>query len=90
MGHKSGIGQDAHAISGTTLPNCVATRESLGCDCRVATAVPRAKQRQTRRGPALIADRAYDVDALRAWRARQGMEAVLPARARRMNLQPPP
>ena len=36
----------------------------------------------------LSADRAYDVDALRAWRTRQGMEAVLPTRARRMNLQP--
>ncbi len=26
---------------------------------------------------------------MRAWRARQGMEAVLPARARRTNPQPP-
>ena len=35
------------------------------------------------------AARAYDVDALRAWRTRQGMEAVLPTRARRMNLPAP-
>ena len=38
--------------------------------------------------PCLIADRAYDGDAFRAWRERQGIEAVIPARKGRTN--PPP
>ena len=33
----------------------------------------------------LIADQAYDVDALRAWLARQGIEAVIPVQTRRTN-----
>lgn len=33
----------------------------------------------------LITDRAYDADA---WRARQGIKTVIPARARRTNPQP--
>ena len=37
--------------------------------------------------PCLIADRAYDGDAFRAWLAQRGIEAVLPARRRRLNLQ---
>ena len=36
----------------------------------------------------LIADRAYDRDAFRAWRAQRGIEAVIPARGRRLNPQP--
>ena len=36
----------------------------------------------------LIADRAYDRDAFRAWLAQQDLEAVLPARRRRLNSQP--
>ena len=38
--------------------------------------------------PCLIADRAYDGDAFRAWRARQGLEAVIPARQGRTNPRP--
>ena len=37
--------------------------------------------------PCLIADRAYDGDAFRAWRAQPGIEAVLPARKGRTNPQ---
>ena len=36
----------------------------------------------------LIADRAWDGDAFRAWRAQKGIEAVIPARRRRTNPQP--
>ena len=36
----------------------------------------------------LIADRAYDSDGFRAWRAQRGIEAVIPARSRRLNPQP--
>ena len=36
----------------------------------------------------LIADRAYDSDAFRAWLAPRGIEAVIPARGRRLNPQP--
>ena len=36
----------------------------------------------------LRADRTYDVDALRAWRARQGIKAVMTARIRCANPQP--
>ena len=36
----------------------------------------------------LIADRAYDRDAFRAWLAQRGIEAVIPARGRRLNPQP--
>ena len=38
--------------------------------------------------PCLITDRAYDGDAFRAWRERQGIEAVIPARKRRTNPRP--
>ena len=38
--------------------------------------------------PCLIADRAYDSDAFRAWRARQGIKAVISARKGRTNPQP--
>ncbi len=38
--------------------------------------------------PCLIADRAYDGDAFRAWREQQGIKAVIPARKGRTN--PPP
>ena len=38
--------------------------------------------------PCLIADRAYDGDAFRAWREQQGIEAVIPARKGRVNPQP--
>ena len=38
--------------------------------------------------PCLIADRAYDGDAFRAWRERQGLEAVIPARKGRTNPRP--
>ena len=40
--------------------------------------------------PCLIADRAQDGDALRAWRAPRGLEAVIPARKGRTNPQPRP
>ena len=33
----------------------------------------------------LIANRAYDVDALRAWLASRGIQAVIPARSRRLD-----
>ena len=36
----------------------------------------------------LIADRAYDNDGFRAWLAQRGLEAVIPARRRRLNPQP--
>ena len=36
----------------------------------------------------LLADRAYDGDALRAWLAQQGLKAVIPARSRRLEPQP--
>ena len=36
----------------------------------------------------LIADRAYDRNAFRAWWAQRGIEAVIPARGRRLNPQP--
>ena len=38
--------------------------------------------------PCLIADRAYDGDAFRAWRERQGIEPVIPARKGRTNPRP--
>ncbi len=38
--------------------------------------------------PCLIADRAYDSDAFRAWREQQGIEAVIPARKGRTNPRP--
>ena len=38
--------------------------------------------------PCLIADRAYDGDAFRAWREQQGIEAVIPARKGRTTPQP--
>ena len=38
--------------------------------------------------PCLIADRAYDGDAFRAWLAQRGTEAVIPVRRGRTNLQP--
>ena len=38
--------------------------------------------------PCLIADRAYDRDGFRAWRAQRDIEAVLPARRGRLNPQP--
>ncbi len=38
--------------------------------------------------PCLMADRAYDGDGFRAWRAPRGTEAVLPARKGRTNPQP--
>ena len=38
--------------------------------------------------PCLMADRAYDGDPFRAWRAQRGTEAVLPARKGRTNPQP--
>ena len=37
--------------------------------------------------PRLIADRAYDRDASRAWRAPQAIEAVIPTQHRRLNPQ---
>ena len=36
----------------------------------------------------LIADRAYDRDGFRAWRAQRDIEAVIPARRGRLNPQP--
>ncbi len=39
--------------------------------------------------PCLIADRAYDSDAFHAWLEQQGIEAVLPARRRRLNPHDP-
>ena len=36
----------------------------------------------------LIADRAYDRDAFRAWLAQRDIKAVIPARRRRLNPQP--
>ena len=36
----------------------------------------------------LIADRAYDSDAFRAWLAQQGIKVVIPVRTRRTNPQP--
>lgn len=47
-----------------------------------------AKRKQAGQGTDYIADRAYDVDALRAWLAQQGIEVVIPARGRRTNLWP--
>ena len=38
--------------------------------------------------PRLIANRAYDGDAFRAWREQQGIKAVTPARKGRTNPQP--
>ena len=38
--------------------------------------------------PCLMADRTYDGDAFRAWRAQRGTEAVLPARKGHTNPQP--
>ena len=38
--------------------------------------------------PCLIADRAYDSDGFRAWRAQRGIEAVIPARRGRIHPQP--
>ena len=38
--------------------------------------------------PCLIADRAYGGDAFRAWRERQGIEPVIPARKGRTNPRP--
>ena len=38
----------------------------------------------------LIADRAYDGDAFRAWRAQRGIKAVIPARNGRTNPSPTP
>ena len=38
--------------------------------------------------PCLIADRAYDRDSFRAWRAQRDIEAVIPARRGYLNLQP--
>ncbi len=38
--------------------------------------------------PRLLADRAYDGDAFRAWRTQRGAEAVIPARKGRTNPQP--
>ena len=38
--------------------------------------------------PRLIADRAYDGDAFRAWQAQRSPEAVIPARKGRTNPQP--
>ena len=38
--------------------------------------------------PCLIADRVYDGDAFRTWRAQQGIEAVIPPGAGRTNSQP--
>ena len=40
--------------------------------------------------PCLMADRAYDGDAFRAWRAQRGTEAVIPAWKGRTNPQPRP
>ena len=38
--------------------------------------------------PCLIADRAYDRDGFRAWRAQRDIKAVLPARRGHLNPQP--
>ena len=38
--------------------------------------------------PCLSADRAYDRDSFRAWRAQRDIKAVLPARHGRLNPQP--
>ena len=38
--------------------------------------------------PCLIADRAYDGDAFRAWWEQQGIEAVIPSRKGRTNPRP--
>ena len=62
--------------------------------CRRLTGGPRHARTQARVKawigaplPCLIADRAYDRDAFRAWRAQRDIEAVLPARGRCLNPQ---
>ena len=75
------------------IPSLAERRGRVPCACRAARSDrPQARTLGAAGTDAslsyLIADRAWDRDASRAWRAPQGIEAIIPARSRRTNPQP--